>query len=404
MNPSHRAEGLDGLRGLAAAAIVLLHVWMFSGAHDPQYSGWVDDTIGTLGLSLMMFFVLSGYLVAGPWIRAGLDGRSSPNLGRYALKRAARILPAYWLCLLGSFAIARYVDHPLSIGASELPIFALFAQNQFDATAGHLNPPLWSLGVEVAFYLALPLIGFVLLRAARRSGPRGVLWVCGALIAGGLTWSSLVYAAGNPDSLLMALPTYLPIFACGIAAVALSAGRAFGRRDRGLLMTGGAVLVVLDGWWHIGGTGTIGQIVRDLPAAAGFAMLAAAVAQGPAKLLGATILRRLGDYSYGIYLWHMPLLYLLRHDDRFPDSPWLAYLMVMGAATVLGAASWLLLERGIVRWAAGRLIAGARTAAEPTTPVALPRPAPTHAHAPTHAPAARPHSAAGAQARVASLR
>lgn len=351
MHPSRRADGLDGLRGLAAAAIVLLHVWMFSGANDPQQPQLVDQMIGALSLSLMMFFVLSGYLVSRPWVRQALGTGRPPNLRNYAIKRAARILPAYWLVVLAGFFLMQGIEHPLRVDLPQVGLFAIFLQNQVPSTAEMLNPPLWSLGVEVMFYLALPLIGLGLVAFAGRWGRTGMLALAGVLTFAGLAWTAMLQELGVPVELLMSLPTYLPIFACGIAAAVLIEGRSIPRRWNALLFAGGSALAIANGYWHHDGTPWIGQVLRDFPAGIGFAMLVAASVNGPAHILGWGPFRRLGDWSYGIYLWHMPVLYLLRHQGWWPDSPWLVYAYVMGTATLLGAASWLLLEQRVLAWA-----------------------------------------------------
>ncbi len=354
MNSNGRAPGLDGLRGLAAAAVVLLHVWMFSGAHQPWQPERLDAIVGSLGLAVMLFFVLSGALLAAPWIRASTPGSPAPSVGRYALRRTARIVPGYVACVLLGYVLMRAIDHPLAISASELPAFLLFAQNQFDATAGQLNPPLWSLGIEAAFYVAIPLIGLALIQALRRSGTTGAIVVCAVLVAAGLAWNAMVVGRGEPVTLLTSLPTFLPIFACGIAAAVALQHHQTTRLSRVALITLGSALVVADGWWHLDGTGWLGHVARDLPAGVGFAMILVAVAQGRAHLLGAAPMRRLGDYSFGIYLWHMPVIYVLRHQEHWPESPWAAYARVLAIATVLGAASWHLLERPAITWAAAR--------------------------------------------------
>lgn len=346
-----RAAGLDGLRGLAAAAVVLLHVWMFSGAHQPWHGERTDEIVGSMGLALMLFFVLSGFLIATPWIRASAPGKPPPRLGPYALRRATRIVPAYAVCVIGSYFLMRAIEHPLAIDAKELPQFLSFSSNQFTNTAGQLNPPLWSLGVEASFYLVMPLIGAALIVALRRSGGWASLTLCGALAAAGLAWNAWTFEHGEPATLVAFLPTYLPIFACGIAAAVLVQRHDSGRLARAALVAGGSGLVVANGWWHADGTGWLGHVARDLPAGVGFAMIAGAVAQGPGWILGSAPLRRLGEYSFGIYLWHMPVLYLLRHQERWPLSPWEAYALVMGIATVLGAISFHAIERPAMQWA-----------------------------------------------------
>jgi peptidoglycan/LPS O-acetylase OafA/YrhL len=352
MNSTRRAAGLDGLRGIAAAAVVLLHVWMFSGAHQAWQPKTTDEIVGCMGLALMLFFVLSGMLIVAPWIRAGAGDGKTPALGRYVVRRAMRIVPAYWVCLGGSYLMMQHLDHPLAVELSELPTFALFAQNQVSTTLGQLNPPLWSLGIEAAFYLVLPIVGLAIIWAMRRYGRTGAVAVAAIVAAVGLFWTACVYGAGSDPTLVSALPTYLPIFACGIAAAAALHDRQLGRVARTALMVVGAGLVYGDARWHIDGTGTIGHIMRDLPAGVGFAMIAAAVAQGPAWVLSSLPLRKLGDWSYGIYLWHMPVLYFFLHTDRWPDSPWRAFATVFGIATVLGAASYLLIERHAVNFGA----------------------------------------------------
>lgn len=368
-----RAAGLDGLRGLAAAAVVLLHVWMFSGAHQPWQGERTDEIVGSMGLALMLFFVLSGLLIATPWVRASAPGKARPRLRPYALRRATRIVPAYAVCVLGSYVLMRAIDHPLAIEAKELPNFLLFANNQFDATAGQLNPPLWSLGIEASFYLAMPVLGAALIVALRRSGPGAALTLCAAIAAAGLAWNAWTFDRGEPATLVAFLPTYLPIFACGIAAAVLVQRYEAGRSARAALVVAGSVLVVANGWWHADGTGWLGHVVRDVPAGVGFAMVAGAVAQGPGWILGSAPLRRLGDFSFGIYLWHMPVLYLVRHQDRWPLSPWEAYALVLGISTVLGAISWYALERPATNWAARKT--KRRPTEQPTPqPVALTRP------------------------------
>jgi peptidoglycan/LPS O-acetylase OafA/YrhL len=163
-----RVGALDGLRGLAALGIVVLHVWMFdhgdaNGGFNPQ-SG-VDMTINELRLGVVLFFVLSGYLLYRPFLAAAHGERPFPALRSYARRRAARLMPAYWFALLGSFALLAWLDHPLRTSAGELPVFLLFGQNYLAETAKHLDPPMWSLVVEVSFYAALPLVGFLALRA-----------------------------------------------------------------------------------------------------------------------------------------------------------------------------------------------------------------------------------------------
>ena len=151
-----RNHALDGLRGLAALGVLTLHVWMFTvqGAHDRREL--VSLLTGELRLGVVLFFVLSGFLLAGPWVASALDERPAPRLARFALKRAARVAPAYWVAMLGSFWLLSGTGHDYEVSAGQLPLFAAFGQNYVGAVAGKLDPPMWSLVVEVSFYAVAP--------------------------------------------------------------------------------------------------------------------------------------------------------------------------------------------------------------------------------------------------------
>ena len=95
-------------------------------------------------------------------------------------------------------------------------------------------------------------------------------------------------------------------------------------------------------------------MVRDLPAALGFAAVVAAVAARPPAALSCAPLRGLGTISYGLYLWHLPVLLWLRFEGLLPSAgfvgPWVE---VAALSTVVAIASWVLVERPVIE-AAGR--------------------------------------------------
>jgi peptidoglycan/LPS O-acetylase OafA/YrhL len=349
-----RLNGLDGLRGLAAVAVVVLHVWMYTEANAPGRPVLVDAVIGELRVGVVLFFVLSAFLLVRPWVAAARGERPAPQLGRFALRRLARVAPAYWAALAGAFLLLHGTGHGRATGPETLPAFALFLQNLFPQTRGRLDPPMWSLAVEISFYLALPAVGWLLVRAARRPrwGLAGPLLVCAGLVAAGLAWTALGVAREWAPEVMWTLPTYIGLFACGIAAAVLAHGRRLGRPSAALLFAAGWAAVVLNGVWHSGGTGFTGHVVADLPAALGFAAVIVAVALRPPGLLSSAPLHALGALSYGIYLWHMPVLYGLQLRDAFPQTALPALAAVLGPTLVLATASWLLVERPVLRWAA----------------------------------------------------
>lgn len=346
----NRAHGLDGLRGAAALAVVLVHAWMYGGANDPGMdTTTLDAVIGEFRVALMSFFVMSGFLVILPWVRAAVEQRPNPSVRRYLSKRAARILPAYWLALVGAYVLLHGTGHRREAELGDLPYFALFIQNYFEDTRTLLNPPTWSLAVELSFYALVPVFGWLIIQAVRRGGRHAALAVAGVMMAAGLAFNSLAVVQEWPRTVTTSLPAFLPVFACGIAAAALSYGRTVGRPGRIALLLTGSALVLWNGWWHHDGTGTWGKVLLDLPAAIGFAFIVVALVERAPKLLSAGPLRWIGIVSYGFYLWHMPVLYVLRLQEQWPENPWLAYSYVVAISLALAALSWF----GVERWVAG---------------------------------------------------
>jgi peptidoglycan/LPS O-acetylase OafA/YrhL len=212
-----------------------------------------------------------------------------------------------------------------------------------------LDPPMWTLHVEVSFYLVLPLIGWAIVRRAV-SGP---LALCIALATVSVAWVAVSYAAGWEPEVTWTLPPYLGAFACGIGAAVLCHGRRIGPPAALALLLAGGLDFLLNAAWHSAGdTGATGVIVGDLPASLGYAAIVAAIAAGPARILGLRPLRVLGAVSLGVYLWHMPVLYALQVHEAMPETFWAALWRVLVPTAGLAVASWVLVERPALRWSA----------------------------------------------------
>jgi peptidoglycan/LPS O-acetylase OafA/YrhL len=352
---NNRLLALDGLRGLACAGIVLLHVWMYD--HGAPGGGGdknaLDFVIGELRLGVPLFFALSGFLVYRPFVAAALDGRGGPSLRTYAVRRAARILPAYWATVIGAFFLLRAIDHPFQVPAAHLPTFLLFAQNYDPDTINRLDPPMWTLGVEVTFYLLVPLVGVLALRLGRSRARQLALAGAVAVVGAGLVAAAVL---GHwPRTTTSSLITNLTSIAAGMLAAALVQRRDLRRSTALALLLGGVALVVGDAVWHAGAIGA--QVLRDVaadqPAALGFGLIIAAYAGSRLRAgpLAGAALTTMGTLSYAAYLWHFPLIYALRHFDLWPGNLALAYTLTMAVTCAIALASWRLLEQPIIRLA-----------------------------------------------------
>jgi peptidoglycan/LPS O-acetylase OafA/YrhL len=367
--PRGRLDALDGLRGLAATGVLVLHVWMFSygDSHRPP-KGLLDLTLGELRLGVQLFFVLSGFLLFRPFVGAALDGvRHGPSLVRYAIRRAARILPGYWLALGVAFLLLRHLDHPMQIDPAQLPVFLLFAENHFLETIKHLDPPMWTLAIEVSFYATLPLAGLLALRLGSHRGRQLALTLL--IVAGGLLSTVLAYTHHWPETLSTSLLPHLTEFGAGMTAAVLLHRRTLRPLPAGAVAVAGVLLIVSNSWWHATGSGSVElrNLVGDAPGVAGIALVLATLVAGPWEgvLLARGPAKWLGSISYGVYLFHFPVIVALRMTDRWPEDSLGRDLLAVLAITLPAATiSWLFVERPAIRWARRRTSAG-RTAKAP---------------------------------------
>jgi peptidoglycan/LPS O-acetylase OafA/YrhL len=361
-----RYAALDGLRGISALAVFAIHLWIYQLPNTVQLErdSWAKMLLFEGRVAFVMFFVLSGYLLYRAFARAAL-GRGEPVAVRsYLGRRAARIVPAYYVAILGTLVllwVAGDVPGRRPVEAGHLPLFFLFAQNYFPDTLLKLNAATWTLAVEAAFYLILPVVGLGVLRLCRGSARRQALLI-GGLAAAGLGWNAIDYAAGWGPVASHSPPSFLPYFACGmLVALLVEVRRArgtppLGRGVSGALVAGAAVLLVANGWWHATGANdsVTMEVLADSGAALAFAAVIASLVLGTgtgAAWIGWRPLAWMGEITYGFYLWHIPLIVCARGLGLLPGGA-LSALVVFPVAVAFGAASWYWVEQPFMRRAA----------------------------------------------------
>jgi peptidoglycan/LPS O-acetylase OafA/YrhL len=201
-----RLDVLDGLRGLAIALVVWYHAWLVSGQGIAGVNFIAEA--GFLGVDL--FFFISGFCIFYPYARAMRDGRPAPTTRRFFKRRAVKILPSYLLAL----AVFGIVYHTRFASPGEAAIqfvsHLTFMHTLTPLTFGAISGPLWTIGVEVQFYLLFPLICPLL-----RKSP---LLMYGALLAFSELYRCVVGQAGLGSTFLFInqLPAYLDIFGSGM--------------------------------------------------------------------------------------------------------------------------------------------------------------------------------------------
>lgn len=226
---THRVASLTGVRAVAAILVVATHAAYTTGHYVQGYGGLVYSR---MEIGVPIFFVLSGFLLFRPWVRAAASGAPAPSLSRYAWHRVRRIMPAYVVTVLAAFALYHFRTAGPNPGHTWAGLFRNLSLTQIYTDHylySYLHQGLtqmWSLAVEVAFYVALPLFAYALLvlLCRRRWRPRLLLVGLVSLAAVTPAWLILVHTTDFlPDGSRLWLPTYLAWFVGGMLLASLQA-------------------------------------------------------------------------------------------------------------------------------------------------------------------------------------
>lgn len=334
-----KLRNLNHLRFLFALSVALSHALAIL---DPD--GFIlARTILNSDASVQGFFILSGGLVVASFER-------NPDTRAFYTRRLARIFPAYLLAVL-VFALAGIASaylHGRSVGIADVAGYfaANFATLNFlhpqidgvfaDNPLTVINGALWSIKVELMFYVAVPLVVWLIKRIG--------LWpvLVAMILCGTLWWPMVEYASSAygrlpPESLRYQLPGQLHYFAIGIGLFQ------FGRRRQPMSMI--ALVIMAEALFLF--TGGIDMLGRTTVLTA--------------LIMGATMLPQMpgptkdgDDISYGLYLVHFPLAQLLLENGVASSTPILFAVLVAFGSLAWGMFSWRTVERPALDWVAKR--------------------------------------------------
>lgn len=317
-----RLPGLDGLRAAAIIAVLVFHL-------DPR---WLPG--GFLGVDV--FLVISGFLITTLLVREhARDGRI--DLRGFWTRRARRLLPALLVLVPSVILLARLVETDLLVGIRRQAVGALtFTSNWLEIAAGsdyfHSTSPqllmnLWSLAVEEQFYLVWPLVALVLIRLAPSSRARAGVAVALALGSAVLmAWrfdpslgATRVYYGTDTHLMGLMLGAALA-FAWAAPHRAWTSTDAWQRYRTSVVAASAAVLVALVALLDESTTLTFrgGILLASLATT----VLVLAVVERPSPLrsvLDLRALRWIGERSYGLYLWHWPVILIVEADVAWAE-------------------------------------------------------------------------------------
>jgi len=318
-----RIAVIDGLRGIAITMVVWLHVWGIS---------WQSVTIPFVNVSLQpipeagfigvpLFFFISGFVLLLPFAHARLTGATPPTWKHFFLRRALKIVPSYLLCIAVLIAIGFQTYPSLADALRDVGFHLLFIHNWFAVTYESITVPMWSLGVEIQFYVLFPLLAIAFLRAP-------IVTTLGMLaIANGWRFWSLLSDHYFFEQRLAQLPAHLDFFAAGMLCAFVYAAIATKRpalANRTLLFS----VVMIAGFaafWLLLNDCYVHRFDkewaqpwnvqhRSLLAVSFFAMGLGALfaSRWLQRTLANPVLIFLAAISYNLYLWHLPILLELR--------------------------------------------------------------------------------------------
>jgi peptidoglycan/LPS O-acetylase OafA/YrhL len=359
----------DGMRAIAALMVVVYHSVFFATWFDTPGGAYLWN----LNAGVWAFFVMSGFLLYLPFTAAHLGVRSAGDWRSYAVRRVARIYPAYWV-VLAFFTFVSARAEIVGAGAfwRHVTLTQTYSRESNPFLVG--LPPAWSLVVEVTFYAFLPFYAAVIGILARRWRAL-VVELAGVAVLGFVGVVAIVAVGeGYDPPWITVLPQHLAAFALGMLLAVVAAQPWPAPASARLVRLGRPAWL----WWLLafGAFVAIPAVFDVEPFTAmssrqtiglnlcqtmlGFFLVVPAVL-GPQehgtirRILRSRVLVFLGVVSYGVFLWHWFILDIVQLDWLgwpLRDGNWVVVL-ALGLPVVVAAAtaSWYIVERPVLRWA-----------------------------------------------------
>lgn len=355
-----RFDYLDGFRGLACLMVVFYHsavnlgvapwvIWGFTGVH--------------------LFFVISGFLLAMPFMDGLAGTRAFPDTISFWKRRFIRIYPPFLVSLI-AFTLLRIVTHTNVPSAGNVLIHLFLVNNLVpDKDFYSINGVYWTLAAEMQFYVLLPLLALLVKRVSP-VGPQAVrrlilLFFLIGIVARTLEFSYF-QSIGNAIK-FKSIFSFLDFFAAGMFISAWKKGYIFKTttlgKNNSLAFWGALIVLILVNRWASVKTNTDWLTTPSLSFALLFSLLVCAsyailmftvaeMKQGIATLINSRFLVFVGHISYTIYLYHIGvqqlILRVLHLENRISDWQTMVFvysLIHLGPILLSSAILFRLIEK-----------------------------------------------------------
>jgi peptidoglycan/LPS O-acetylase OafA/YrhL len=301
---------VEGMRACAAIGVVVTHV-----AFQTGHSSGIDGRLfGRFDLAVAVFFALSGFLLWRGHAAAARGLRHTPPTGHYLRSRIVRIMPAYLVAVVVILTLLPDTETPsATVWLANLSLTQIYIP--LTLTAGLTQ--MWSLSVEVTFYLALPVMALL----ARRLSVRARVPVVAAVGVASWCWALIPVHTPAGVNVLNWPPAFFSWFVAGMLLAEWIVSplgwmhRLARRRVLMAVIAVGAFLVAASPLAGPEGLtpGTVSQFI--VKTAMGAVVAAALIAplvldrpDTPHRFLGSRPMVTLGRWSYGLFIWHLTAL------------------------------------------------------------------------------------------------
>ncbi len=327
---SQRVIGADTIRALATLWVFAGHLFLLEPTLKAIDSPWTRLLRpGYMGVAA--FFVLSGFLLSMPFWRAFAAGADAPNLKHYFRQRLSRIVPEFYVCVL----VMALITGAFSTrwGLIQVAGCLTFTNSLLPPTYMPIwNAPLWSIGIEMLFYLFLPIVALGIFRSRSRIGARIYLASLTCLVAAGqllllraapqlerAIGNESLFSAGSSSTIKNAVVLFAH-FLIGMIAADIylsqpirSTNKRFNIYDLLVFAATSVIGISLLSQTKLPSLTYMHYQWPTFPVLIGLLLVCLPHSATCGRWVEGRFMKTTATLSYGFYIWHIPILYGLKH-------------------------------------------------------------------------------------------